>query len=195
MFNRLRCSRDQQDVGASARSSHKTLALALAALLLVGAAACDDDPSGVVDDPPEFTAADGINGGTMYDKFWTSETGWSQSDPNLANFNSFSNFFRCKQCHAWDRLGNAASYIGRAPSTTRPNVVSFDLKAATAAMSEQELFDALWRSTLRRSVSADLSTYDPATNSTVVPVFSAVLAVAFISSGSIKGYTLTSALL
>jgi mono/diheme cytochrome c family protein len=34
-------------------------------------------------------------------------------------------------------------------------------------MTPQELFDALWSSTGRRSVSADLSTYDPATNSTV----------------------------
>jgi mono/diheme cytochrome c family protein len=116
---------------------------------------------------PASELASGINGGTMYDKFWTPETGWDQSDPNLATFNSFSNFFRCKQCHAWDRLGNAASYIGRAPSTTRPNVFSLNLKAATAAMDEQELFDALWSSTGRRPVTADLSTYDPVTNSTV----------------------------
>ncbi|NIM51880.1 MAG: c-type cytochrome, partial [Gemmatimonadales bacterium] len=116
---------------------------------------------------PAFELADGINGGTMYDKFWTPETGWNQSDPNLATFNQYSDFFRCKQCHAWDRLGNAGSYIGRAPSTSRPNVASLDLKAATAAMSEQELFDALWSSTGRRSVSTDLSTYDPATNPTV----------------------------
>jgi mono/diheme cytochrome c family protein len=116
---------------------------------------------------PAFELASGINGGTMYDKFWTPETGWDQSDPNLATFNTYSNFFRCKQCHAWDRLGNAASYIGRAPSTTRPNVSSLNLKTATAAMNEQELFDALWTSTGRRPVSADLSTYDPVTNSTV----------------------------
>jgi mono/diheme cytochrome c family protein len=148
--------------------SYKTLALALVALLVVGAAACDDDETtGPPDDPPEFTAADGINGGTMYDKFWTSETGWNQSDPNLATFNNFSNFFRCKQCHAWDRLGNAASYIGRAPSTTRPNVSSVDLIEHSEHHTPQELFDALSSSAGRRSVSADLSTYDPATNSTV----------------------------
>jgi mono/diheme cytochrome c family protein len=116
---------------------------------------------------PAFELASGINGGTMYDKFWTPETGWNQSDPNLTQFDNFSNFFRCKQCHAWDRLGNSASYISRAPSTTRPNVSSLNLKTATAAMDEQELFDALWSSTGRRPVSADLSTYDPATNSTV----------------------------
>ncbi len=168
MFNRLRWSRDARGVGAMAIPSYKTLALALVALLVVGAAACDDDETtGPPDDPPEFTAADGINGGTMYDKFWTSETGWNQSDPNLATFNNFSNFFRCKQCHAWDRLGNAASYIGRAPSTTRPNVSSVDLIEHSEHHTPQELFDALSSSAGRRSVSADLSTYDPATNSTV----------------------------
>jgi thiosulfate dehydrogenase len=152
-------------VGGWARSNRKTVALALAALLLVGAAACDDDPSGVVDDPPEFTAADGINGGTMYDKFWTPETGWNQSDPNLTTFNDFSNFFRCKQCHAWDRLANEASYIGRAPSTSRPNVSSADL-THVADHTPQELFDELKSSEGKRPLSTDLSTYDPATNAT-----------------------------
>jgi len=103
----------------------------------------------------------------MYDKFWTTEAGWNQSDPNLATFNASSNFFRCKQCHAWDRLGNAASYIDRAPSTTRPNVSSVNLLAASSSMSAEDLFGAIGSSTGRRALTADLSTYDPATNSTV----------------------------
>jgi hypothetical protein len=149
-------------------SRHKTLALALVALFVVGAAGCDDDETtGPPDDPPEYTAADGIVGGTMYDKFWTPETGWNQADPNLATFNSFGDFFRCKQCHAWDRKANTASYIGRAPRTTRPNVSSENLIEHAEHHTPQELFDALSSSAGRRSVSADLSTYDPATNSTV----------------------------
>ncbi|MGD2215848.1 MAG: hypothetical protein PVJ64_03790 [Gemmatimonadales bacterium] len=168
MLRRYRCSRDLKEVDAFDSSRFRTLALALVALTLVVTAACDDEETtGVPDDPPEFTNADGINGGTMYDKFWTPETGWNQGDPNLATFNNFSNFFRCKQCHAWDRMGNAASYIGRAPSRSRPNVSSVDLIEHTEHHTPQELFDALWSSTGRRSVSADLSTYDPATNSTV----------------------------
>jgi len=170
MLKRLRCSEDPKDAGTVACSRYKTLALALVAFLLVGAAGCGDDDGGTTDppgDPPGFTAASGINGGQMFDKFWADETGWNQSDPNLATFSGNSNFFRCKQCHAWDRLGNAASYIGRAPSTTRPNVSSVNLKQATASMTPQDLFDALANSVGRRPLSADLSTYDPATNSTV----------------------------
>jgi mono/diheme cytochrome c family protein len=165
-MNRLRYCSDEQDVGAVASSRYRALALALVALVLVGPAACDDDDDGgPTTDPPGFTAADGINGGTMYDKFWSSETGWNQSDPNLTTFNNFANFFRCKQCHAWDRLGNEASYIGRAPSTSRPNVSSVDLTHVTDH-TPQELFDELSSSTGRRPISTDLSTYDPATNAT-----------------------------
>ena len=151
------------------RSCYSSLRIAFAGFLLVGLAGCGDDdggPTGPVD-PPEFTAANGITGGSMYDKFWAPETGWDQNDPNLATFNGFADFFRCKQCHAWDQLGNAGSYIGRAPRTTRPNVSSTNLKQATAGMTPQALFDALKSSTGRRPLSADLSTYDPATNSTV----------------------------
>ena len=142
-----------------------TLAFVLAGFALLGVTACDDTttPAG---DPPEFTAADGPNGGQMFDKFWATETGWNQADPNVDAFAAHSNFFRCKQCHAWDRLGNAASYIGRAPSTTRPNVSSVNLKALTALMTPQELFDELSSSVGRRPLSTDLAAYDPDTNAT-----------------------------
>jgi mono/diheme cytochrome c family protein len=170
MLDRLRCSDSRPDAGSVPFSRYTALALLLG-LLLVGPAGCGDDDEGgptvPPGDPPEFTAADGINGGQLFDKFWEDETGWDQNDPNLATFDAFADFFRCKQCHAWDRLGRAGSYIGRAPRTTRPNVSPIDLKEHSAEHSPQELFDDLSRSTGRRSVSADLSTYDPATNSAV----------------------------
>ncbi|NIR44236.1 MAG: c-type cytochrome [Gemmatimonadetes bacterium] len=168
MLKRWRRSSDRKGQAARAWPGGKTVTLALTAFVLAGAAACDDDgTTGVSGDPPEFIAADGINGGTMYDKFWAPETGWDRNDPNLTTFNDHSNFFRCKQCHAWDRKGNAASYIGRAPSTTRPNVSSVNLVAYAENHTPQEVFDALWSSSGRRSVTADLSTYDPQTNNTV----------------------------
>ena len=114
--------------------------------------------------PPAYTAANGLNGGRSYDKFWAVETGWNQGDPNLAFFNAKPDFFRCKQCHGWDRLGNTGSYIGRAPNANRPRVSSVNLAAVAIAMTPQELFNAIKRSTGRRAIDADLSTYDPNTN-------------------------------
>lgn len=117
-----------------------------------------------------FDSADGINGGLMYDKFWTAETGFDQGDPNVSVFDANSDFFRCKQCHAWDRLGNTASYINRAPSTTRPNVSNVNLAAVVQALSPQDLFDAIATGSgaPRRAVSADLSSYDPAVPASTV---------------------------
>ena len=113
-----------------------------------------------------FAMADGIIGGRLYDQFWASETGWDQSDPNLDHFDAFSNFYRCKQCHAWDRLGNTGSYIGRSPSTSRPNVADVILKETLAAMTPQEVYDALTRTSNRRGLDTDLASYDPDTNAT-----------------------------
>ena len=148
-------------------SAYRRLVLAAAGFMVIGIAACGDDGPTTPANPPEFDAADGINGGQMFDKFWAQETGWNQSDPNLATFNASSNFFRCKQCHAWDQLGRTASYIGRAPTTTRPNVALVNLKLEAAEHSPQELFDELKTSVGRRPLSADLASYDPDTNSTV----------------------------
>jgi len=149
----------------------------LVLLLLTGLAftGCSDDDDPVTPAPP---APDGINGGRMFDKFWATETGFDQSDPNLGTYNDFKDFFRCKQCHGWDRLGNAGAYINRAPKPTRPNVSSVDLLALSATHSKQEMFDAIKKSTGRRAPDADLSTYDPDTNPTVgdqMPDYSLIL--------------------
>lgn len=141
---------------------------ALAALLMtVGCS--DDDPTSppTVQDPAGYTNADGPNGGQMYDKFWAAETGWNQADPNLATFSASANFFRCKQCHGWDLLGSQGAYISRGPKTSRPNVSGLNLESIAVSSTPQDLFDALKTSTGRRPLTADLATYDPATNPTV----------------------------
>jgi mono/diheme cytochrome c family protein len=124
----------------------------------------------VADEPAGFQAADGINGGQMFDKFWATETGFDQDDANLQTFADNGDFFRCKQCHAWDRLGNMASYIDRGPKTTRPDVTGVNLAAIARDESAQELFDAIKTGDggTRRPVDADLSTYDPADPATTV---------------------------
>lgn len=141
--------------------------VAIAAALPFGAGC----PGAVPNDglPPQgFVDADGLKGGQMYDKFWASETGFDQNDPNLAIIQASSDFFRCKQCHAWDRLANTASYIDRGPRTSRPNVSGVMLVTVSDTHSPQELFDEIktGEGAPRRDVDADLSTYDPDVPST-----------------------------
>jgi len=147
----------------------KVFKLIVSGLFLLGAVGCGKDENGTSPptDPAGYTNADGMNGGRLYDEFWASETGWNQSDTNLAIYDSYSDFFRCKQCHGWDLLGSTGAYISRAPRTTRPNVSSLNLRSIAASKTPQELFDALTSSSGRRAISEDLSTYDPDTNSTI----------------------------
>jgi len=151
--------------------THNTIrlaALALSCVILSALAACGGGGTPAPPaDPQAYLDANGIRGGQLYDRFWAAETGWSAADPNLATFNAAADFFRCKQCHGWDRFGTNGGYIGRAPKTTRPNVSSLNLATIAAGMTPQELFDALKRPDNRRGLDADLSTYDPATNATV----------------------------
>ena len=127
----------------------------------------DVDPS-TLTDPTEasYAAASSIKGGVMYDKFYGTDAGFDQTNPNLATMSAKGDFFRCKQCHGWDGLGNQGAYINRGPKTARPNVSGINLYQIAQTKTPKELFDALKSSTNRRAISYDLSTYNPATNST-----------------------------
>jgi mono/diheme cytochrome c family protein len=123
---------------------------------------------------PDVQVLNGINGGRMYSKFWATETGFSLANSNLQSqaeldaISGSSNFFRCKQCHGWDRLGRDGGYSNRAPKTSRPNVADFDLASFAATSTEQQIFDAIKTGTAtRRDISTDLSTYDPAVDPTI----------------------------
>lgn len=138
----------------------------------------DEDTTPTPTDPAAYTAADAINGGQLYDKFWASETGFNQSDANIATFSAKSDFFRCKQCHAWDLLGQNGSYGNRAANATRPHVASMDLYSYAQSKTAQELFDAVKKSTGRRAATADLSTWNATTNYTEgdkMPDYSTIL--------------------
>ncbi|MFA6402762.1 MAG: c-type cytochrome [Salinivirgaceae bacterium] len=130
---------------------------------------CSDDPEPEpVPDPNQvaYDSASISKGGIMYDKFWSTESGFDQNNSNLATLNAKSDFFRCKQCHAWDGLGSNGSYINRAPKTTRPNISAINLYSLAQTKTSKELFDAMKATAGRRDIAYDLSTYDPATNST-----------------------------
>lgn len=136
-------------------------------LVVLAGAGCSNDGTGPDAAPVAYLAADGVNGGRLYDQFWAVETGFSQSDPNLAAFRAQSDFFRCKQCHGWDRLGTAGGYVNRGPRTSRPNVSSINLAALAATSTPQQLFDGIKRSQGRRAPNVDVSTYHPTSNSAV----------------------------
>ena len=123
----------------------------------------DEDP-----DPYQvaYDNASSSIGGIMYDKFWSTESGFDQSNSNLATLNASGDFFRCKQCHGWDGLGSEGAYINRGPKTTRPTVSNLNLYQIAQSKSEKELFDAMKEMSGRRDISFDLATYDPETNST-----------------------------
>lgn len=114
--------------------------------------------------PGPYEVAELGNGGIMYDKFWAEESGFDQTDANFDLYNDNSNFFRCKQCHAWDGLGTEGSYINRAPSATRPNVTNLNLYELSKNKSAEELYNAMMRTENRRDISFDPSTYDPSSN-------------------------------
>lgn len=121
----------------------------------------DEDPN-----QEAYDKASVSTGGIMYDKFWSAESGFDQSNTHLATLSASGEFFRCKQCHGWDGLGSAGSYINRAPKTTRPTVSALNLYQLAQTKTSKELFDAMKATNGRRDISYDLSTYDPATNKT-----------------------------
>jgi len=148
----------------------KTINLFLAILIvaLLFTSCKKDDPTPVSDNAwvEAYNNAIFSTGGIMYDKFWSTESGFDQNNAYLATFNGSSNFFRCKQCHGWDGLGSNGAYISRAPKTTRPNVSSLNLFQIAKTKSGLEIFEGMKKTTGRRDISYDLSTYDPVTNNT-----------------------------
>ena len=87
-----------------------------------------------------YNAADGKRGGILYDNWTSSESGITGISTDVT---TKSEFFRCKTCHAWDGLGNMASYINRAGTATRPNVASSNLKMYASNYSISQIFDAI----------------------------------------------------
>ncbi len=147
------------------RSPYILISLMIVFAMLAGCSDSDDSTT-----PPDpYASADGGRGGVLFDKFWSAEAQHDPADPNLATYGAYADFFRCKQCHGWDLLGQGGSYIGRGPNANRPRVSAVNLRAIAAGMSPQELFDALktGAGAARRAVTADLATYNPTTNPTV----------------------------
>ena len=106
--------------------------------------------------PPEYTAADGILGGAAYSKWWTTDAAGSGTQPTTT---AAADFYRCKACHAWDGLGNAASYSNRTGQSTlrdtRPDVSSVNLRSSAASETFQALYDLVRHAGARDIDAAD----------------------------------------
>lgn len=122
---------------------------------------CAGDTPVTNNEPPPYDVASVSRGGIMFDRFWSTEAGFNQSDTNIFLFNSKTEFFRCKQCHGWDNLGRFGSYIGRGPNLDRPNVAGMNLYSIIQNKSPQEIFNLLNSVTNRRDVTYEFSAYTP----------------------------------
>lgn len=113
----------------------------------------------------DYAKANGIKGGMLYNTFWDPLTGHDLKDTvKLKTYKAKPDFFKCKQCHAWDQQGNLASYIGRAPNANRPRV-AISLLPAISNYTPISLFNAIKTGNAqRRSINYDLTTYNPITN-------------------------------
>jgi len=152
--------------------------LAIFVLVMLGLTSCKKDTTEPV--VTDYDKADAIRGGILYDKFWATEANYTGADAaTLSHLNRKADFYRCKQCHAWDLMGNQGSYNSRKPNTSRPNIAGSLVGSRTKT--PQQLFDAMKVvGSTRRTIADSLgvTTYDPATNATVgdkMPDFSKLL--------------------
>ena len=136
-----------------------------------------------------YLSADGIKGGQLYSQFWADETGFNLNNSKLDNqaqldgIDAKGDFFRCKQCHGWDRLGREGGYSNRTPSETRPRVADVNLAMVSELASPQALFDSIKNGADTRSVNDDLNDYDPDNNALLgdkMPRYSEILTSAQI---------------
>ena len=78
-------------------------------------------PTTTPTDPADFTAADAVRGGSLYDKWWdvTGVTGtepttdhglWATRPDTASNTRTGADTWRCKECHGWDYRGVDGAY-------------------------------------------------------------------------------------
>jgi len=124
--------------------------------------------------PDEYINADGILGGAAYSKWYSTDAGGS----GTADATVSADFYRCKACHAWDGLGNTASYANRTGQSTltatRPDVSSVNLRSSAVAHTVQALFDLVVHSPGRTIDAMDNTHPDYSPDMTVGQVWNLV---------------------
>ena len=130
-------------------------------IILIVIGSCGTDTIIQNNEPPPYDIASAVRGGIMFDRFWSTEAGFNQSDTNIALFNTRPEFFKCNHCHGWDNLGRFGSYIGRGPNSVRPNVAGLNLYSISLTKTPQDLFNSLKTAENRRNIRFDFSVYIP----------------------------------
>lgn len=112
----------------------KKVIYCLYAVSITALVSCTNDREPLVpidnnQDQLAYDAASAVVGSQLYNDF-TKTPGYD--GPKDANVNpddilNFKDFYRCKQCHAWDLKARFASYINRKPKMSRPDVSSVQL--------------------------------------------------------------------
>jgi len=111
----------------------KKFALLFLGLLFIGLQGCTSDKENepVINlDQEAFDAANAVNGSRLYNDFTAQETGFvapQDASVKLVDITDHKDFYRCKQCHAWDQKARFGSYIDRAPNNGRPDVSAVEL--------------------------------------------------------------------
>jgi len=117
--------------------------------------------------PAGYVAADGILGGAAYAKWYVTDAGGTGTVATTA-----------AACHAWDGLGNAASYANRTGQSTlhptRPDVSAINLRSSATANTPQALFDLVLHSPGRTIDAVDNTHPDFAPHLTVAQTWNLV---------------------
>lgn len=110
---------------------NKTSFFAILIALAVTSCTNDRDSFTPIDNTDQlaYDAANVVVGSQLYNDFTKTPGYDGPSDPsvNQDDISGFSDFYRCKSCHAWDLKARFASYINRGPRTTRPDVSAVQL--------------------------------------------------------------------
>lgn len=112
----------------------KKLTLLFLGLIFMGLQGCTSDRDTVPEidnsDQIAYDAADAVNGSRLYNDFTKQETGFvapEDASVNLDHITGKKDFYRCKQCHAWDQKAKFGSYINRKPNENRPDISGVQL--------------------------------------------------------------------
>ncbi|NCT09546.1 MAG: hypothetical protein GW772_05640 [Flavobacteriia bacterium] len=91
-----------------------------------------------------YDKASAVVGSQLYNDFTVTPGFDGPKDPtvNIADITSYKDFYRCKQCHAWDLKARYGSYINRGPKVGRPDISKVKLNNLSLA-DITELFDKI----------------------------------------------------